>query len=106
MRDLKASDIFPAVRMVQKIGIRDELLTIIEKQDDEDFQDVDVLMMLLTKAAETDTEKEVWKFLNRLSDKKENLEDKDLFEFLDEIVKVASIDKWKAFFTSVARLMK
>lgn len=106
MRNLMAKDIFPAIRMIQKIGIKDELVKIVEMQNDEKASDADVLVLILAKASENETEKEVWKFLNRLTDDKENLENQDLFEFLDEIVRVASIRKWKDFFTSVAKLMK
>lgn len=107
MRTLRADDIFPFIRMISKLGIRDELVYISDNQDNENVTDIDVLMVILNKAAETNTEDEIYKFLARLFEcKVDELKQKDMFEFLNETLEAISIDKWKSFFQSVVAILK
>lgn len=107
MRALRADDIFPFIRMINALGIRDELIYISEHQNDDDITDIDVLMRIMNKAAETQTEEEIYKFLARLFEcNVKELKEKDLFEFLNETLEAISIEKWKSFFRSVVAILK
>lgn len=107
MRTLRADDIFPFIRMINKIGLKNEIEYISNHQNDEDISDIDILMLIIEKAAENNVENEIYKFMARLFECTEDeLRKKDLFEFLEDTIKIVSIDKWKAFFQSVASILK
>lgn len=108
MRDLQTKDIFAFVRVLNKIGVKEEL-----KQKataptaDVESVGYDIIFMLLEKAAEPEAEKEIYSFLAPIYEKTvEELKSMDAIEFMESLTKIASIERWQSFFSSAAKLMK
>lgn len=111
MRELQTSDIFAFVRLVNKAGIKDELkkkmLEIDSKNINTESFGYDIILLFLEKASEPKTEKEIYSFFAGIFEMSaEEIEKMDAFEFLEKVTKVASLERWKDFFASVARLTK
>ena len=112
MRNLQTRDIFAFVRMVDEIGLKDELKNMIMTKDNiadltaESFG-YDLIFTILDKASSTKAEASVYEFFGGLFeiDPKE-CATMDALEFIEKVMEVADVEKWKAFFTSAAKLMK
>lgn len=112
MRELQTHDIFAFVRVLNKAGIKEEIKKKVLEIDDvskvntESFG-YDLIFLMLEKAAEPSVEKEIYSFFSDIFEiSVEEVETMDAIEFLEKVGKVASIDRWKSFFLSAAKLMK
>lgn len=108
MRNLQTPDIFAFVRMLNKIGIKDELKAKAISQDaNVESLGYDIIFMVLEKLSDKEAESEIYTFFAPIFEtSEEELKSMDAIEFLDSVTKIASIERWKAFFSSVAKLMK
>lgn len=112
MRELQTSDLFAFVRLLNKAGVKEEIKTKVLGVDDlsqlnaESFG-YDILFTLLEKASEPKIEKELYSFFADIFGmKEEEVKTMDAIEFLENVGKVASIERWKSFFSSAAKLTK
>jgi hypothetical protein len=114
MRNLQASDIFVFARVLNKIGIKDEVKNmvlkasnvkeIVENQDELGF---DFLFAIFEKATGEKAEKELFKFFAGIMEiETEEAMKMDPCDFIDAILEMAEPEKWKAFFTRVAKLIQ
>lgn len=113
MRNLQTSDIFSACRLLSKIGIREEIKAVAMAAEENKNKrvkadmGVDLLLAILEKATSENNEKEIYMFMADIFECDfEEVEKMDPVELLDNLEKVADLEKWKSFFERVARLMK
>ena len=113
MRSLQTSDIFSACRLLSKIGVREEIRSVAMQAEESKEKKVkvdlgfDMLFGILEKATKEDSEEEIYKFIASLLEKDwHEIRIMDPIELLDQLGKVADIEKWKNFFKRVAALMK
>ena len=112
MRPLKNSDLFSFARLIKKARIKDEVkeLTLsinnLDEINTESFG-YDVLFTIIEAAAEKDTEQYVYEFLSGpLEMTPEELAKADPVETIEKVMQIADVERWKAFFTSAAKLTK
>lgn len=112
MRSLKATDIFAMARLVNAIGIKEEVKTIAMKANKlsditVEEQGFDLLFGIFEKATEKKAEAKFFEFFSGIFEKPvKELENMDPVDFLNGVLEAANVEKWKAFFSAVARLMK
>jgi hypothetical protein len=108
MRNLQTTDIFSFVRLINKIGIKEELKQKATAQNaDVESLGYDLIFMVLEKAAEPEAEKEIYSFFAPIFETtEEELRVMDPLEFVEKISTVASWERWKSFFSSAAKLTK
>jgi len=110
MRNLRTSDLFEAIRLTSAIGIREEIKEVARQAEENkgkkikvDFG-VDLILGIMEKAAQESAEKEIYKFIaNILECEWEEVRDMDPIDLLDQLEKVADLEKWKNFFKRVAK---
>lgn len=111
MRNLQTSDIFEACRVVKQLDLKDELLKAVRIAQEDGKKDrtavgFDIIYTIFEKATEVKGEKALYTFISKLFEcKPSEVEVMDPVEMLDKLVEVASIEKWKAFFSRVAALI-
>ena len=113
MRSLRTSDIFSACRVLSAIGIREEIREVAKQAEENKTKKIkvdmgfDLLFGILEKATQENAEKEIYKFIADVFECDwEHVRDMDPVLLLDELEKVADLEKWKSFFGRVAALMK
>jgi len=112
MRAFNNSDLFAFVRLVKKAKITDkikELTLSIDNVNEINTESLgyDVMFTIIEAAAENENEQAVYEFLSGpLEMTTEELAQADLVETIEKVMQVADVEKWKAFFTSAANLMK
>ena len=113
MRKLRTSDIFAACRLIQKIGVREEIQNVVKAAEDSKTKKVktdmgvELLFGIIEKATSENNEAEIYNFLAPLFEcEAEAVRDMPPVELLDKLQEVASIEDWKNFFGRVAALMK
>lgn len=110
MRELKTPDLFAFVRLIDKIGLKEEIQKIGLKADpkaDIEKLGADILFMLLEKCTTEAAEQEIYKFFAPIFEVTvEEIKDMNPFEFFEKVKTVASLEKWKSFFSSAAKLTK
>lgn len=112
MRNLQTQDVFAFVRLIDKVGIKNELKTLILSKDSikdltQESFGYDLIFTLISGASTKPAEEALYEFFaNIMECDKESLRTMDATEFLEKAVKVAEPEKWKNFFSSVAKLMK
>lgn len=110
MRNLQARDVFAACRVLNKIGIKDDVKEIAQKADKaSDMWDngFDFVFKIFEKATSEKAEKPIYEFLAGILECKWNeVESMDLFELCEKLKQVADPEKWKLFFRQAANLMK
>ena len=112
MRNLQNKDLFKAARLCEAIGIKKEIEKVcmeassIEDLTQEKFG-YEIIFALLSKCTTEQSEQMIYEFFGDILEiAPEELASKDPFETVDEILKAASLEKWRAFFTSVVKLQK
>lgn len=112
MRNLQTQDVFAFVRLIDEVGIKDELKTLIMSKDkmtdltQESFG-YDLIFTMISGASKKKAEEALYEFFaNILECDKENVRTMEPTEFIEKAIQVADVEKWKRFFESVAKLMK
>lgn len=112
MRNLQTQDIFAFVRLIDEVGIKDELKTLVLSKDkmtdltQESFG-YDLIFTMISGASKKKAEEALYEFFsNILECDKEEIRTMEPTEFIEKAIKVADPEKWKNFFSSVAKLMK
>ena len=112
MRHLETGDIFGFCRLVNNIGIKEEIKRIAMEADsvkDLSKPEVgfEVIYALFDKATTEKSENELYKFCAKLLEcTPEEVSHMDPIEFIDKLLECADTEQWKAFFTRVARLIR
>lgn len=112
MRSLQTQDVFAFVRLIDEVGIKDELKELILSKDSikdltQESFGYDLLFTLISGASKKKSEEMLYEFFaNILEVDKETIRTMDPTEFLEKAIKAADPEKWKNFFGSVAKLMK
>ena len=112
MRNLETHDVFAFVRLIDKVGIKDELKTLIMSKDQisdltQESFGYDLLFTLVSGAAKVEAEEALYEFFSGIMEvDKETIRHMDPTEFIESAIKIADVEKWKSFFASVAKLMK
>lgn len=112
MRHLQTSDIFAACRMVNAIGIKEDIKKLCMEANslDEIARNgaaFDLIYAIFEKATEVKGENILYNFIAGLFEcKPDEVGEMDPVEFLDKLLEVADVEKWKVFFSHVATLMK
>jgi hypothetical protein len=110
MRNLKTSDLFAFARCIKSIGLKEEIKKIAMEANT--VQDIasrgfDYFYILFEKAVEKQSEKAIYEFLSGPFEMDpEAIENMDPVDWLEDLSKIADLDKWKAFFRSAAPLMQ
>lgn len=112
MRGLETQDVFAFIRLIDEVGIKDELKTLILSKDSikdltsESFG-YDMIFTLISGASKKKAEEALYEFFaNIMECDKDVIRHMEPTEFIEKAIKVADIEKWKSFFSSVAKLMK
>ncbi|MBH1941634.1 hypothetical protein I5677_12095 [Mobilitalea sibirica] len=110
MRNLQARDVFAACRVLNKIGIKDDIKKLAKKADkaadvwDNGF---DLLFSVFEKATSKNAEKPIYEFIAGLFEcEPDEVEKMDFFDLCEKLKEVADPEKWKNFFNKAANLMK
>lgn len=117
MRALKSTDLFAALRVVKEIGIKDEMKQFAQainagRMNEKTQRELglELIFGLLANCGTEASEKAFFAFLSGpMEYSVEELRDMDLDVFADNVKEfVASVDleHWKAFFSSLADLIK
>ena len=124
MRALKTSDLFAALRLVRELGVKDEVRKLALAMNDPANKDEDgnfrpemqreigseLIFGLLANCGAESAEKAFFSFLSGpMEIPVDDLKGMDLEEFGDkimELIKSIDMEHWKAFFSSLADLMK
>lgn len=110
MRNFITADLFKAGRIVTQLGIKEELRAICFKS--EDITDVwaagyDFIYMLFEKAMQKNYEEMIYDFLSGVLEiTPEEVAKYDLLDLIEELTSGENVEKWKAFFTRLASLIK
>lgn len=108
MRKLQAKDLFEFSRLVKQIGIKEELKSVCMNSNT--MQDVyesgfEILYGIFDKATEQQAEKKLFEFFSKVFEMPlEEVEEMDPVEFINAILQVANVEKWKSFFSAAASL--
>ena len=112
MRNLQTQDVFAFVRLIDEVGIKDEIKTLILSKDS--MKDIttesfgyDMVFTLVSGASKKKAEEALYEFFaNIMECDKDTIRTMEPTEFIEKAIKVADIEKWKSFFSSVAKLTK
>ena len=112
MRNLQTQDVFAFVRLIDEVGIKDELKTLIMSKDkmtdltQESFG-YDLIFTMISGASKKKAEEALYEFFaNILECDKEDVRTMEPTKFIEKAIQIADVEKWKRFFESVAKLMK
>ena len=115
MRRLNTSDVFAAFRLVKEAGLKDEvkrMALLVEKEEKPDIKDIGVefLLNVVEGLPSVGAEDKMYKFLSGPMERKpEEIKEMPVLELVEELEgfkDVEDIEGWKAFFKSVAAMMK
>lgn len=113
MRNLETHDIFSATRLLIKIGVREEIIEVAKRTEENKSNDFrldmgfDLLFGIIEKAASENAEKEIYKFIADLFECEwEEVRKMKPIKLMQNLEEVASFEEWKIFFGYVKRLMK
>ena len=112
MRNLQTQDVFAFVRLIDEVGIKNELKTLIMNKNSvaeltQESFGYDLIFALISGASKKKAEEALYEFFaNIMEIAPDDIRVMEPTEFLEKAVKVADPEKWKNFFTSVANLMK
>lgn len=117
MRTLKSTDLFAGLRVVKAIGVKEEMKEFAQALADgavtaktQREMGVELMLGILANCGDKAAEKAFYEFLSApMEISVEELQEMDLIKFAEaikELVEYIDMEAWKAFFTSLADLMK
>lgn len=117
MRQLKSTDLFAGLRVVKAIGVKEEMKEFAQalangsvSAKTQQEMGVELMLGILANCGDKAAEMAFFEFLSAPTEiPVEDLRDMDLLEFAEKIrdlVEFIDLEAWKAFFTSLADLMK
>ena len=110
MRKLETPDLFGFVRLINKLGLKEDIkkmgLKASENVNPEEFG-ADLIFLMLEKSSTEEGEAYIYEFFAPIFEiSEEDIKKMDPIEFLDGIMQVAELGRWKSFFKSAAKWMK
>lgn len=112
MRSLQTSDVFSAIRLINKIGVREDFKEVARqteaKKDKQSRFDAgfDLIFNVLEKAAGQQGEAEIYIFIADLLEcDPDEVRTMDPMDLMENLQKVADLERWKSFFGYVKRLI-
>lgn len=113
MRNLETHDVFLAVRLLNKIGVREEIREVAKQAEENKTKKVrfdmgfDLMFGILEKATTENAETEIYKFIANIFECEwEEVRKMKPVALMKKLEEVASFEEWKDFFGYVKRLMK
>ncbi len=112
MRQIQATDIFALARVLNAIGIKEEVKKVaMQANSIQDLSESDIgfdfIFSIFEKATQKKAEKELFEFFaNIFEEDVETVKKLDPVDFIDRILEAADVEKWKAFFSRAVKLMK
>lgn len=115
MRNLNGHDVFMALRVLKKIGVKDELMELAQNMRDGKVESQEkvgarLIFGVLANAGDEEAERAFFEFLaGPLETPAKELEEMDLLDLGDVIDKYISEmdrERWSAFFRSLAASLK
>lgn len=106
MRKLQTSDVFELARLIKRAGIKDELKDVALKANKEDIEGTgfDLIFGVVEKLTEQKVEDDLYKFLSGpLEESPEEVKVMDPLELVEKIMRIADMEKWKAFLKLAVR---
>ena len=108
MRTLQNQDIFAFGRILKKANLKEDIkkLALDSETNPESFG-FDLLFTIFTNCSDSQVEDEVYSFLASLFETdKETIKQGDPIDTIEKMKEIADWEKWKGFFSSVAKSMK
>jgi hypothetical protein len=117
MRKLIAHDVFLAFRLLKEVGIKEEMVGMVEKIRNGDLEDkktqaevgAELIFGVLAKAGTEASEDAFFAFLEGpLEMPAEELKNMDLFELsglISEFIQSMNLEEWKAFFQPLVKIL-
>ena len=113
MRNLETQDIFNAVRLLNKIGVREEIKEVAKQAEEKESKKsrfdlgFDFIFGIIEKATEENAEDEIYKFIANIFEcEPEEVRKMKPIKLMKDLEKVADLEEWKDFFGYVKGLMK
>lgn len=110
MRKLNGHDVFAALKVLKLIGVKDELIQLATRKEDQRQMGARLVFGLLANCGTEEAEKAFFEFLGGpLEALPAELEEMDLMDLCEEVQKyIETIDKerWRSFFTSLVGALK
>ena len=113
MRNLETHDIFSAVRLLNKIGVREEIREVAKQAEENKSNKIrfdmgfDLMFGIIEKATTENAEKEIYKFIADLFECEwEEVRKMKPIALMKNLEEVANFEEWKDFFGYVKGLMK
>ena len=113
VRKLQTSDLFAAIRLLKKIGVREEIKEVAKRAEESKEKIIktdmgfDLFFGILEKAAEENAETEVYKFIADLFGCTwKEVSVMNPIQLFKQLSEVADFKEWKDFFKCVATTMK
>ena len=115
MRNLNGHDVFMALRVLKKVGVKDELMNLAQwmregKEESQEKVGARLVFSVLANAGDEDAEKAFFDFLSGPLEKpSKDLAEMDLLDLADEVdtfVKSVDRERWKVFFHSLLGALK
>lgn len=107
MRQLNTGDLFKAARLIRKMGIKEDLKVFAEGINSDQKQEevgIDLLMLIFERATDEASEQLIYEFLaGPFETTADGVKEMELFTMVENLFKVADIEKWKGFFRGVLR---
>lgn len=101
MKNLSGANLFEAMRLIKEAGIREEVKTLADKiTDGASVNEVglELLLTLSEKLSEKKIEHLFWELISKNFEMSpEEVKNLDLFDLLEGLMKIADVDRWKAF---------
>lgn len=112
-RKLQVTDLFEGARLIQKIGVREEIEDVAKRIEENKVKKVkidmgfDLFFGIICKATENEAENEIYKFLsNILECTPEEVKIMDPLALFETLEEVASIEEWINFFKRVIKAIR
>lgn len=115
MRNLQTHDIFVAMKVVNSVGVAEEikrvaLLVAEKKETNVNKIGVELLFNIMAKCANDETENLFYEFLGGILEMDMNdikvMDPMKLIENIKKLKEVISVEQWKAFFQSLLNLIR
>lgn len=108
MRKINVSDVFVAARAVDKLGIKEKLKNFkIDSSKSVEENGVSLMFDLFSTCTDEKSEKILYEVLSGpLERAPEEVKKMDLINLVKELSEAASLEEWRTFLQSAARLIK
>ena len=116
MRKLNGHDVFMALRVLKKIEIKEELVELAKAINDKDNTltqttlGAKLILSVLANCGDEAAEKAFFEFLagplESTADILATTDLSELFTMTEELIQAIDVEEWKAFFTSVVKMLR